>query len=539
VLRRPTHGALLAAALVFLSCHGGRRGPPPERFVPAGVRAAVVVPEAGRAAEELAALHSSISGFPGVGELAGARGALAAQLGFDPLDPEALADAGVDPGRGAAIALLDRPGPRGEPAGATLVVLPAADAPKLERLLARLARDRLGATERRAETHHGIAAVVFHRPGVTAPALSYAVVERTALLTTHPSGPALVAEAATLAPAASLAGDPGFLKSRAALGERVAAIAFVPAGSRILQGTWALGDGFAIGVSAGPGRLGARVAVLLGAREPSFRALAADGHAAALVARLDPSAPLAARWDGDFAALGKKLVPMIGARDRAWLVRRGIDLDRDLFAVLAPGGALALSLPARLALGGLTAEATRADPLRAAEFEAILPFRPGTDVGAAAERLARAVGAARRGRGSEDGVARLQTASGEIAWKVDAARAHLVAAGGRPGRIDALLARLGDGAAGWKAPTPSAEAALSGGLGGAALDAPRLVAAVRALPDEAFGSGPSGFVLRALVERVVDPAERLAAISLRAELAEDALLLALDVEARAGSGDER
>ncbi len=133
----------------------------------------------------------------------------------------------------------------------------------------------------------------------------------------------------------------------------------------------------------------------------------------------------------------------------------------------------------------------------------------------------------------------MQTASGEIAWKVDAARGQVVAAGGRPGRIDALLARLADGEPGWKAPTPAAEAALAGGLGGAALDAPRLVAAVRALPDEAFGGGPSGFVLRSIVERFVEPAARLAAISLRADLAEGALLLSLDVEGRAGAGEER
>src|SRR4051812_39200461 len=120
VIRRPIRAALLAVALL-LGCDGGRRAPPPERFVPAAVRAAVVVPASGRAAEELAALHASVSGFPGAGDLAGARGALAAQLGFDPLDREALADAGVDPRRGAAVALLDRSGPRGEAGTATLV----------------------------------------------------------------------------------------------------------------------------------------------------------------------------------------------------------------------------------------------------------------------------------------------------------------------------------------------------------------------------------------------------------------------------------
>jgi hypothetical protein len=537
VLRRPIRAALLAAGLALLAllgCPGGRRGPPPERFVPAAARVALVVPAAGRAAEELADLHASVAGFPGAGELAGARGALAAQLGFDPLDPEALADAGIDPRRGAAVALLDRARPRGEGGSAALVVLPASDAPRIERLLARIARDRLGATERVAETQGGVAAVVFRRPGSPVAALTYAVVDRTTLLTTHPAGPALVAEAAALDPAASLAEAPGWKLARAALGDEVAAIAFAPAGSSLLAGAWALADGAAIGVSAAAGRLRARAAILLGAREASFRALAADGRAAAALARLDPEAPLAARWDGDFAALGGKLVPMIGARDRKRLAARGVDLERDLFSVLAPGGAVALSLPPQLALGALSADAARSDPLRALEFEAILPYREGTDPAAAAERLARAFGAARRGRGRgrDDGVARLTTPSGEIAWKVDADARRILAAGGRPGRLDALAARVAGEGAGWRAPTPGASAALSGGLGGAALDVGRLVAGVRALPDEAFGTGPSGFVMRSLVERVVEPASRLAAISLRADLAEGALVLDLEVEAR-------
>lgn len=542
MLRRPLRSAALlaiVASLAPVACDGGRRGPPPERFVPGATRAALIVPDTGRAATALAALHASVAGFPGAGDLAGSRGALAAQLGFDPLDPAALADAGVDARRGAAVALLEAPGaPAGEPS-ATLVVLPARDGSKLEQLLARLARDRLGATERTSEPRGAAAAVAFRRPGGGPPALTYVLVERTALLTTHPAGPDLVARAATLSPDAALSGHAGWKLARAALGEDVSAIAFAPAGSKLLDGLWAFKDGVALGVSAASGRLSARLAMLLGPREPSFRALAAEGAGAALVARLDPAAPLAARWDGDFAALGQKLVPMVSPRDRAGLERRGLDLQRDLFSVLAPGGAVALALPSRLALGELTADAVRADPLRALEFEAVLPVRSRPDAAAALERLARATGAPRgRGRGhADDGVVRLRTPSGEIGWRLEPGAGRLVVAGGRPGRLDALLARLAGAEPGWKARTPTAAAALAGGLGGVALDAPRLVAAVRALPDEAFGGGPSGFVMRSIVERAVEPAARLAAVSLRAQLAPGALRLDLEVEA--GAGDER
>jgi hypothetical protein len=495
-----------------------------------------VVPETGRAARELAELHASVSGFPGAGDLGAWRGALAAQLGFDPLDPEALADAGVDPRRGAAVALVDRPGAKGEPEGATVVVLPAADAPKIERLLARLAKDRLGATERSAESRGDVSAVVFRKPGTPTPALTYAVVQRTALLTTHPAGPALVTELASLAPAATLAEAADWKAARAALGPRPSAVAWVPKGSRLLQGVWPLADGAAFGVAAGTGRLEARLAMLLGAREPSFRTLAGEGAAAGLIAHLDPDAPLVARFDGDFAALGHKLVPIVSARDRAALAKKGVDLERDLFGLLAPGGAAALGLPAHLSVTGLDMAATRADPLRAVQFEAILPVRPGSDPAASVDRLARVLGTPKKG---PDGAMHVATASGEIAWLHDAASGRLLVAGGRPGRIEALAARAAGEGAGWKAPTPAADAALRGGLGGVALDAPRLVAAVRELPDEAFGTGPSGFVMRSLVDRIVEPAARLAAVSLRADLAPGALVLELAVEARPGEGEAR
>lgn len=528
---RRLHVAL--AALAVLACQGGRRGPPPERFVPADAATAVVVPETGRAARELATLHASVARFPGAGEIAGARGALTAQLGFDPLDPEALEDAGLDAHRGAAIASLDRPlGPKGEPVRRVLVVLPVDDAARLEALLVRLARDRLGATERSAESHGAASVVVLRARGGVAPALSYAVVQRTAIVCTGPGGQAAVAEAAGLAAEASLAESQGWKVARRALGEKVAAVSWVPPRSPLLAGMWAVKDGLAVGVSAAPGRLLARIAVLLGAREPSFRALAAAGEAAKALVFLDPRAQLAARWDGDPAALGRKLAPLLPAPERARLAARGLDLERDLLALLAPGAAVTVSLAPGLDLGGLTTEVARRDPLRVVEFEALLPVKDAAAAEVASERLSGPGARGKRLARPEGGVFRLRTPTGEIAWQVDADARRIVAAGGRPGRLEALLARL-DAGEGYRAPTPGAEAALAGGLGGAVLDPGRLVAAVRAMPDESFGSGPSAFVMRSLVGRVLEPAGRLAAVSLRADLAEGALVLALDVEARA------
>jgi hypothetical protein len=524
VLRRTHRAALTAAALAVLACPGGRRGPPPERFVPADAAAAVVLPETSRAVLELAALARTVERFPGAGEIAATRGALAAQLGFDPLDPEALADAGLDPRRGSAVATL-----RGR--DRRLVVLPVDDPARLEALVVRLARDRLGATERSAATRGEASVVTLRVPGGAAAALAYAVVQRTAILCAGAAGPEIVAAAANLAPEASLGESAAWKLARRALGDDVAAVQWTPPGSPLLSGLRPLADGIAVGLSAAPGRLVARAAVLLGGREPSFRALAGGGAGAKPLARLDPRAQLAARWDGDLAALGRMLAPALPAPERARLAARGLALEGDLLDLLAPGAAVAISLAPGLDLGGLTTEVARRDPLRAIEFEAVLPVKDAAAAEAASARITATAARGRRGGRVEGGVHRLRTPSGEIAWRVDAEARRVVAAGGRPGRLEELLARL-EGGEGWRAPTPGAEDALAGGLGGAVLDPGRLVAAVRAMPDEAFGTGPSGFVTRSLVGRVVEPAARLAAVSLSADLAEGALVLALVVEAR-------
>ncbi|HEX9241255.1 MAG TPA: hypothetical protein VF875_02310 [Anaeromyxobacter sp.] len=529
---------MLLATLAVVACGRDRNAPPPERFVPASARVAVVLPELGRAASALAALHGSLSGLPGAGDRVGWRRALAAQLGFDPLDPAGLEGAGLDPKRGAALAFVAPSGGGGSLArSAALLVLPVADESAVEKLLAALARDRLGATERTTAREGGIATTRFRRPGSASAALTYAIVERSALVATDADGAAVIAAAATLTPPASMGADAGWTRVRAALGDGLTAAVWAPPGSPALPPAWGLGDGVAVGVAPSAGRLVARVVVPLGTREPTFRALAGGGRAATLAGALDPDAPLLLRWDGDFAALGKLLVPRLPARDREALARAGVDLERDLFGVLQPGGAAALSLAPRAGPGSLSADALRRDPLGLVEAEGVAPVGPGAE--AALARLARALGVKDR-RPRADGISRIRYGDGELAWKLDAGQ--LAVAGGRPGRLDALLARLASGAPGWKAPSEASGAALAGGLGGAVLDVPRLVAAVRALPDEAYGGGPSAFVARSLAERVLEPAQRVAAVSLRAELAEGSLVVTVEIEpapATPGGGGPR
>ncbi|MFT3917783.1 MAG: hypothetical protein QM704_27975 [Anaeromyxobacteraceae bacterium] len=521
---------VLAPLLLALAgCPGARRGPPPERFLPADVRAAVVLPDAGRAAKDLAALHRTLSGFPGVGDAAALRGGIAAQLGFDPLDPEGLAEAGLDPARGAALALLDGPD---EP---SLLVLPVADVAKVEALLARLARQRLGAELRREERRGAASVVTLRRAEGAPPALAYALVERYALVSAGPAGPAIAGDAAGLDPARALAAAPAFAAARRALGDGEAAVAFLPPRAAAASGLAPLRDGAAVSLSASEGRLRVRAAVLLGDRAPGWlAALAPRGAGGALAGRLEAGAALVARLDADPAVLGPRLAGLVPAGPREALAARGLDLERDVFAVLGPGGAIAASLSPRFSLVGLTGEVLRDDPPRAFELEAVVPVRAGA--AEAALRWARYADPARPPKAGPDGIVRVPTPSGEIAWKLVGDR--LALACGRPGRLEPLLARLEAGAGeAWTPPVAGAKAALEGGPGGLVLDVPRLARSVRSLPPSSFGAGPTGFVVRSVIDRFVAPAERLSAVWLRAELLGDAVVVTLEAAARPADGE--
>lgn len=305
-------------------------------------------------------------------------------------------------------------------------------------------------------------------------------------------------------------------------------IGFVPPGSPALEGLWAVRDGAAVALSAKPHHLRARLVALLGDRAASFGALAAAGAGGPLAARLDPAAALVGRFDGNPGALAGKLLPLLPPAERAWPRVAGVDLQRELFDALAPGGAASVSLAPPIDLATLDARSLQRDPLRLAQFELVVPLADPARVTALSERIVRLAGQRPRA-----GSFSIPTASGEVAWAIDGGR--LMVAGGAPGRLAALRARLGEAAGGYRAPTDLARRTLaSGGLGAIVLDTQNFAASVRALSPEAFGMGPTGFVMRSLVSRFVDPAERIESAALRADLLPEALTLSLDVEPRTG-----
>jgi hypothetical protein len=504
---------VLAAAALATGCArcGRPPEPPPERWLPAATGAALV-PRLGDAAAELGGLLQALVAIPAASGIAEPYAALKQQLGLDPLDPAGLAAAGLDPDRGAGLS--------GE--AQALAVLPVADAARLDALLARLARDRLGAGIRTEERQSAASLVVFRQAAGGPAALCYALVQRTALLSAGPGSPALVAAAVARPAPASLGADPTFARARQALGDGVSILTYAPPASPALAEARFLRDGAALGIRTGARGLELRLAILLSAeRDEVWREVAGGEGAAAAgkgeLARLPADAFAALRFGGDPAALGRRLSYAVDGRAAAALRAAGFDLRQDLFDLLAPGAAVGLTLAPTFQVAavarGPSWAAGAEDPFRLVHLSAVARVRDPARLRAALDRVAaaKAPGAPKGPRPltvrpRPDGTPGWRLAEGASALDL-ALSGDLLLVGGGAGRLDALLAAPG----GWKPPTPGAAAALAAGGVGAALDFGALVKAVRALPPEAFGTGPDGFVMRALADRFLDPASRLSA----------------------------
>jgi hypothetical protein len=538
-MRRASAPALVAALALAAGCaRCGAPRPiaPPERFLPASGSLSVVVPALRSAARQLGGLYRTASTFPGASQLVESHQALRAQLGFDPFDPKGLEEAGLAPAGGAGASAGE-----GRP---LLLVLPLADLGRFDSLAQRLARDRLGAPDRVSSMGGGHPVVSFRRSASAPAALAYATVSGYVIVAAGPGGPEAVAAAATLPEEASLLRSVPYASARIAVGEEISGLAFAPRGSPLLSDLPAARDGAALAVRAGPAEVGLRLALLLAEeRAPGWKAIAAEGPEAARQAGqeearlLAPDAILAVRSGGDPAALGRRLVPFLPAGVRAALDAARLDLEGELLPALAPGAALSLSLAPTFTLAELTAptlDPRRSDPFRLVKLEALLRVKDPARLRAF---LLRAGQAAPRWGGK---LAARGPAGAPVAWTLSYGRVQLslalagdrLAVAGGEGRLEELERRISGGGPGYAAPSPRARAALEGGLLGAVLDVGRLVDGVRALPDEAYGTGPNAFVMRSLADRLLQPASRLRAVSLRFDLVPGAALVALEVEAR-------
>jgi hypothetical protein len=526
---------VLAAALALgPGCSRKAPHPPPERYVPADAPAAISVPALGNASRGVGALYRTVAQAPPAAQLGEVHAAVRAQLGFDPLDPRGLEQAGVDPG-GAAAAALATGGP-------PLLVLPVLDVARLDATLARLARDRMGAGDRLATKARGIEVVVFRRDAGSPPALSYTLAGPHAVVSAGAQGAEAVAAAAAMPEERSLARSPSWRRAREAVGDGYLATVAVPPGSPAAADVRVARDGAALGLRCDATTLGLRLALLLAPdRDAWWQGLRAGGGGAPGAPAGDPGAALPAdaalvlRWAGDPSA-ARRLLPWLPPGTADALAAAGVDPERDVFPALGPGAALALSLAPTFTVAEFSSprfDVRRTDPFRVLRLEAVLPVRDAARLRAALGRLQKA--AARTGvkvvpRGPPAAPAGWTLSWGTATLGLSLAGDRLLVAGGADG-LRALEARAASGA-GYAAPTPPARAALAGGLGGAVLDVGHLVHSVAALPEEAYGTGPNAFVMRSLVGRYLEPAESLATVSARLDLSPGAAVVDLEVVGR-------
>lgn len=520
----------LCSSLVLAGCDRKREYPPPERYVSADAPLAVVVPSLGTAARQAGALYRTIAQAPQAVQLTEAHAALKAQLGFDPLDPRGMEQAGVDPG-GAAAASFGTSAP-------AVLVLPVLDLARLDATLARLARDRMGATQRVTVKLRGVEVVTFRREGKGPAALGYAAIGPHVILASGPDAPETVTTAASLPEDRALSRSPAAARAREALGPGWLATVLAPAGSPALADLRMARDGGALGIRAEASRLGLRLALLLSPeREAWWKGLRGEGTVDdGPVALLPPEAALLLRWSGDPAEAARRLEPWHPPEVKKAFTTHKLDPVTGLAPAFGPAGALSLALAPTFTLTDFSSprfDLRRTDPFSILHLDAVLPVRNPAALRTFLSRLQKAgprlsLKVVPRGPAAEPTGWTLSWGKAQLGLALS--RGRLLVSGGAP-RLAALEGRTGGGP-GYEASVPAARSALSTGLGGAVLDVTHLARSIESLPEEAYGTGPNAVVMRSLVNRYLEPASAVAAVALRLDLAPGAALVDLDVEGR-------
>jgi hypothetical protein len=177
MLRRASSWSLLLLVLVAGCSRCGKQSAPSgpggkaatvERFLPREAQAAIVVKDLGSLGEKLARFQglkiaSFLAQLQNSQTAEGYVSSVMRQLGVDLRSRQAMEKAGVDPGKGAGAAFLAQ--------GQAFTVLGVKDAKTLDDTFANLARNRLGAPERKEEQAGGGTLVTFSRKGVATPML--------------------------------------------------------------------------------------------------------------------------------------------------------------------------------------------------------------------------------------------------------------------------------------------------------------------------------------------------------------------------------
>jgi hypothetical protein len=503
--------ALLLLATAGCSRCSGSHATAAEELLPAHPSAAVVTAPLGAVAQHVAALTDRASSLPGGDRLGEARRGVAAQLGFDPLARDGLLSAGLDPDRGAAVALFERQ--------EWIASLPLTKPDLFLQTVQRLLVERGGFAPVAEQPK---AAKIFERRGQR---LGVAVVRGYGILARTPDPAASVTESAARAADQALARDPGLQAARKRLGAQDM-IVWAPAGSALPR--WhtpgALPGDVAVGARGSQEGLASRLHAQLPGPDAQRARDFLPGGGATLIELLPGDAPLRARLG---IAPARLLESVRGNPEMAALLDRFQGADAEVFASLAPGAAVSLGVARGANIGEavdygldwrrkspfdtvqLVALAQVSDrPRLLKALEQIASLLPR--MGARAERTGddfQVTYAA--GRGARFGVREIENKP--VAYLM-----------GGPFRPEDLR----------RTPRPAnPEAAVLYQDAGAALqlDFGKLAAALREMPQSAYGSGPQSYVARSLVGQVIEPL-RTVRLTVATEAFGDGVGGSLDVE---------
>ncbi|HEX9576919.1 MAG TPA: hypothetical protein VF993_04155, partial [Myxococcales bacterium] len=150
---------LLLLAASCSRCAGPKSAASAEELLPAHPSGALLTAPLAIFAQHLAALSDRVSALPGGEQVGDARKAVTAQVGFDPLTREGMLSAGLDPDRGAALALELH----GETPGQWMLALPLTSEEKFLATFDRLARERAGYAVRTDEARNDVRVALFAR----------------------------------------------------------------------------------------------------------------------------------------------------------------------------------------------------------------------------------------------------------------------------------------------------------------------------------------------------------------------------------------
>jgi hypothetical protein len=517
---------LLLVLLVFAGCSrcGEKQGTPgtktrdPARFLPRGAQAALVVPDLGALGEKLARFQNlKLANF--IAQLQNAQSAEAyvstvmRQVGVDLRSRQAMEAAGLDPARGAGVALLT--------GGQAFSVLGVKDEKTLTETFAKLARDRLGASERAEQKSPGGTLVSFSRPGAQQPSLGLLFSDGYALLGAGPMVSQLSGYA-TLPADKSLAEEPLLSASLKRLPAERDFYAFLPGGIGFL-----VPAGTTQSVTL-TGSLGER-AVTLRMDSPwpdtqaSLSALVPQ-QAPELLGYLPEDSFLVARYRGDPSQLSGIWPYLAGPYITRAVQESAFDVKSEVLDKLKPGLVAGVALAPTVQLtGGLPSlDPRRTNPFRYVHLVAVGEAKDTTSFPATLEKLP----ALAPRFGAEVKPSDLAGQRVYLTSYRQGEGAHFAAVGDKltlaapQSRLEAALTRL-QGPAGNLPLAEDLRGALQGPVLGVVVDLRRLSDAVKALPSEAWGIG--GFAIKATTVRWLDATDDLRAVTLGLSEKEKAL----------------